>query len=106
VPGWLQHRDDGITLAVRVQPRAACNELAGLHDERLRIRISAPPVDGAANAELCRFVASLFGVAPARVRLLKGQSGRNKLLVVSGVTVLPEPLARLAGSAASRGSEG
>ena len=80
MPAWLQLRDNVITLALRVQPRAARDEFAG-----------------AANAHLCRFIADLFGVAPARVRLLKGLSGRDKLVAVAGVTGLPESLVHLNG---------
>lgn len=92
---WLQRHEDGVTLDLRVQPRASCDEVAGLHGDRLRLRIKAPPVDGAANEHLCRFIAGLFGVPPSQVRLLRGANGRDKRVSVTGVTTLPAALARL-----------
>lgn len=96
---WLQRDGDDITLALRVQPRASRDEFSGLHGGRLRLRITAPPVDGAANDHLRRFLAEAFGVPATRVRLLKGLSGRDKLVAISGVTRLPEALERLVATA-------
>lgn len=92
-------RRDGadVVLEVRVQPRAARSELAGLHGERLRIRLQAPPVDGRANAALVGFVAGLFGIARARVTIEHGQAGRDKRLRLAGVASLPASLAALLG---------
>jgi uncharacterized protein len=59
--------------------------VAGLHDGRIKIRLAAPPVDGAANAELASFVASRLGIPKAQVRIVAGESSRRKLLEVDGV---------------------
>jgi len=88
---------DDLVLAVRVQPRAARSELAGLHGERLRIRLQAPPVDGKANAALTEFVADLFGIQRSRVTIEHGLAGRDKRLRLEGVTSVPAPLAALLG---------
>jgi hypothetical protein len=101
--GWLLRKGDEVTIALRVQPRASRDEFAGLHGDRLRVRITAPPVDGAANEHLRRFLAGAFDVPASRVRLLKGTSGRDKLVSVSGVGKLPEELERLAPPAPSAG---
>lgn len=103
MPGWLKHHEDGITLALRVQPRASRDEVSGLYGDRLKLRITSPPIEGAANEHVCRFIASLFGVPRSRVRLLKGQGARDKLVAVAGVSALPEPLARLAGGEPAQG---
>ena len=103
MPGWLQRHEDGITLALRVQPRAARDEVAGLYGDRLRIRVTASPVGGAANAHLCRFIAGLFEVPPARVRLLRGAAGRDKLVAIAGIRELPRSLATLETATAGRG---
>jgi len=95
MPAWLTQDKDRVTLALRVQPRASRDEVAGLYGDRVKLRITAPPVDGAANEHLCRFLARLFGVAPSRVRLLQGTSGRDKLVSLEGVSDLPESIARL-----------
>lgn len=96
MPSWLQRHPDRITLALRVQPRASRDEVAGLHGDRLKVRISAPPVDGAANRHLCRYLADLFEVPAASVRLIRGETGRDKTVEVTGTRVLPAPLAELA----------
>ena len=81
-----------LILDVRVQPRASRSEIAGLHGERLRIRLQAPPVDGKANAALVEFVAGLFAVPRARVTIEHGLTGRDKRLRLRGVQSLPAPL--------------
>lgn len=63
-------------------PGARSTEAAGAHGDALRVRLAAPPVDGKANAELVRWAAGAFGVARSRIELLRGASGRTKLLAV------------------------
>jgi len=88
------HRWDGadLVLTVRVQPRAARDELV-LDGARLRARITAAPVDGAANAHLLRFLAHEFGVAPSRTELVRGATGREKVVRIVAPKRLPLPLA-------------
>lgn len=95
MPHWLTRHGDRVTLALRVQPRASRDEIAGLYGDRLKLRIAAPPVDGAANEHLRGFLARLFGIAPSRVTLLKGTTGRDKLVALEGVGRLPEAIACL-----------
>jgi uncharacterized protein len=92
-------RRDGadLVLDVRVQPRASRSEIAGVHGERLRIRLQAPPVDGKANAALVEFVAGLFAIPRARVTIVHGLTGRDKRLRLQGVPALPAPLESLLG---------
>ena len=92
-------RRDGadLVLHVPVQPRASRSEIAGLHGERLRIRLQAPPVDGKANAALVEFVAGLFAIPRARVTIEHGLTGRDKRLRLRGVPSLPAPLESLLG---------
>ena len=78
-----------IILRVRVQPRASRNEWVGLQDARCRIRITAPPVDGEANACLRAFLAELFGTAKNQVTLLAGEASRDKRLRVAAPRRLP-----------------
>jgi uncharacterized protein (TIGR00251 family) len=70
-----------------VQPRASRTELAGLHGTEIRIRVAAPPVDGAANEALIRFVARRLGVPRALVAIAAGETSRSKVVSVEGVTV-------------------
>jgi hypothetical protein len=92
-------RRDGtdLVLDVRVQPRASRSEIAGLHGERLRIRLQAPPVDGKANAALVEFVAEAFGIPRARVAIEQGLTGRDKRLRLQGVPTVPVQLQALIG---------
>lgn len=77
-------RWDGGTLLldVRLQPRASENRVVGIGNGRVRIRVSAAPVDDAANRKLIAMLAKEFGVAKSRVRLLAGAANRNKRIAV------------------------
>ena len=88
------HRWDGLdlVLTLRVQPRAAVDRLQP-EATRLKVRIAAAPVEGAANAHLLRFLAAEFGVAPSRVTLVRGRSGREKIVRIFAPTKLPAALA-------------
>jgi hypothetical protein len=93
--GWVRQEGQDLILAVRVQPRASVDRIDGVRDGRLRIRITAPPADGAANEHLRRLVARTFGVAPSRVALVRGTTGREKQLRIAGPVDLPPSLAAL-----------
>jgi len=73
----FEHQDGDLLLRLRIQPRAAKDELIW-QDGRLRLRITAPPVDGKANAHLCAYLAKLFGVPRGQVELLSGETSRDK----------------------------
>ena len=74
------------SLIVHVVPRARRTEVAGPYGDAIRIRIAAPPVDGAANAELLRFLARRLGVARSRLEITAGASGRRKIVSVTGLS--------------------
>lgn len=74
-------------LPVRVTPRASKTEILGVAEGRLRIRLQAPPVDGAANKALAGFLAGLLKVPASAVTVDRGQSGREKMVRVSHATV-------------------
>lgn len=75
----------GTSLLVQVQPRARTTEITGWYGEAVKIRVAAPPVNGAANDELVRFLAQRLGVARSRVRLAAGAAGRRKRIEVLGL---------------------
>jgi uncharacterized protein (TIGR00251 family) len=75
---------DSITFMVRVVPRAARSGVAGAHDGALKVRVNAPPVEGAANEELTRTLARALNVAPRAVRIIGGQTARLKRVCVKG----------------------
>ena len=81
----LRATGDGLTLRVRVQPRASRDALSGEREGALVVRLTAPPVEGAANEALARFLGKALGVAPSAVRVVSGLTGRNKVVRVAGV---------------------
>ena len=80
-------------LDVRVVPRAKRTELAGTRDGVIVIRVSAPPVEGAANDAVIAFLADRLGIPRRHIRIVSGETGRRKRLDVAGVT--PEQVAAL-----------
>ncbi len=78
-----------LTLDIRVQPRSAQMTLAGVVDGRLRVRVTAPPADGAANEQVTKLLAKSFGTAPGRVDILRGRTGRDKTVRVTSPTRWP-----------------
>lgn len=87
---------EGVVLAVVLQPRASRTAIVGWQGEELKLRVTAPPVEGAANQLLCDYFAKLLGVAKGRVRLQAGATSRHKRLLLVDLTleelqrVLPE----------------
>jgi uncharacterized protein (TIGR00251 family) len=82
-----------LVLAVRVQPRSSRNEVLDVRNGRLLIRTTAAPTDGKANKAVVRLVASYLGIAPSRIRLVRGQARRDKLLSITGPVELPSAIA-------------
>lgn len=81
-PFLIQQPDEVFLIDVAVVPNAKRTEAVGLHDQALRVRLAAPPVDGAANDALQRWLADELGVPRQQVSLLRGASGRRKRLRV------------------------
>lgn len=81
-------------LAVIAKPRAREDAIDGIHGDALKVRVAAPPVDGAANEALERHLAAVLGVGRSRVHVLRGATARNKRLRIIGLTP-SEVLARL-----------
>ena len=83
----IREADGGVTLRVRVQPRAAHDDVVGERAGALVVRLTAPPVEGEANAALVRLLARRIGRPPSAIRLIRGAGSRDKVLLVGGVTV-------------------
>lgn len=81
---WVSDHVDGARIDVFAVPRASRTEIVGEHDGRLRIRLAAPPVDGAANKELVRFFAQSLNLAKSAVSVAQGTTGRRKTIVIEG----------------------
>ncbi len=78
-------RPKGALLHLRVQPRASRDEILGWQDGVLRVRVAAPPVEGAANARVVALVARALRIAPSTVRVVRGKRGRDKLVRITGL---------------------
>ena len=74
------------TISVRIQPRASKNEIIRRAGGGLKIRLTAPPVDGAANEALVKFLSGELGVAKSRVEIVSGQSSRDKIIRIEGLS--------------------
>ena len=79
-------QDEAITFTVRAQPRATKSALAGEVEGALKIKIAAPPVDGAANEELIRLLAKLFDVPRRAITILSGATAKIKIVRIHGLT--------------------
>ena len=75
----------GVRFTVRVQPRASRSEVCGMHGDALKVRLAAPPVDGAANEALVALLAEELDVARRSVRIVSGEASRSKTVQVDGV---------------------
>lgn len=91
---WYCWEGDDLLLTLRVQPRASRDEIVGPHGEdALKIRITAPPVDGKANAHLIKLLAKAFGVGRQSVQLVGGESGRDKQVRIQAPGRFPDAAA-------------
>ena len=82
----ILEKDGVVTFFVRVVPRASKSEIVGLHGGALKVRIAAPPVDGAANAELIKLLAKQFGVSRSEVEIIGGQTSKTKHIRIGGIS--------------------
>jgi len=86
----LTQRSGSIWLSIRVQPRASRTEIVGVIAETgaLKIRLKAPPVDGAANRELLKFLGrKVLRIPPSRLEIVRGKTGRDKVISIDGATL-------------------
>jgi uncharacterized protein (TIGR00251 family) len=89
---WYQWQGEDLLLDCRLQPKASTDEFVGEHDGQLKIRITAPPVDGKANAHLVRFLAKAFGVPQGQVTIERGDTGRSKRIRIRAPGKFPASL--------------
>ena len=75
------------TIGVRVQPRASRNEVLGVRDGVVQVRVKAAPVDGKANAAMLELLADKLGIAKSRIRVVRGHTARDKVVAVDGMDI-------------------
>ena len=85
--------DDDLVLLVHVQPRASQAGLTGVHGDRLKVKITAAPVDGQANADMCKLFSKVFGVAKSRIIIQSGHTSRDKCVCIKSPQKLPDIIA-------------
>ncbi|MGA2193008.1 MAG: DUF167 domain-containing protein [Nitrospirota bacterium] len=91
----IKESPGGVSFFVRVLPRSSRNEIVGTSGGILKIKLTAPPVEGAANDALVKFLSEKLGVSKSRIAILAGQTGRSKTVSVSGIK--KEDLSRILG---------
>jgi hypothetical protein len=89
---WYNWKDDDLILAIHLQPGSSRDTLAGTHGKRLKIKVTAAPVDGRANDHLIRYLAGLFDVPCSRVDLLAGRCSRSKRVRIRRPSRLPDEI--------------
>ncbi len=77
---------NGIRFSATIQPKSSQNAIAGIHDDSLKIRLTSPPVDGAANRVCVKFLAKQLGVSPSNVSIVNGLTSRKKTIQVDDIT--------------------
>jgi uncharacterized protein (TIGR00251 family) len=82
----MAEESGAVMFTVRVIPRSSRSEIAGEHDGAIKVKLTSPPVDGAANAELIKLFAKKLGVARSAVEIVSGETSKTKRLKVTGVT--------------------
>lgn len=85
VSACLTAHPDGAVLRLRLQPRARRSGVVGMVGDRLKIAVCGPPVDGKANAELCRFLATLLDIPKSAVAIVQGETAREKAVLLRGM---------------------
>jgi hypothetical protein len=86
LPPYLRDQPDGVWLSIKLQPRASTNEIGEALGNELRVKVTAPPVDSAANEALLRFLAETLDCARNKVELVRGQTSRHKVIKLHGMT--------------------
>ena len=82
---WIVQNGEQVLLNVLVVPRASSNQITGIHGDRLRIRLLAPPVDGKANSNLVAFLSTYLNLRQDQFNIVKGQKGRRKTIEITQV---------------------
>lgn len=91
LPAWIQPEGSNVIVRLYIQPKASRTELAGEHGDgasaRLKVRVAAPPVDGAANEELLQFLKSLTRLPRSRLQIVRGETSRQKDVLIIGMRI-------------------
>lgn len=87
---FYQWDGENLLLTVYVQPKASRSEIVGIHDDKLKVKVTSAPTDGLANADVIKLLAKTFGVAKSHITLISGHTQRNKRFRVFSPKKLPD----------------
>jgi len=83
---WLNETSEGLDIKIRAVPRASKNEIQGIYDQALKIRLTTAPVDGKANQALIRFLSKELHISKSQIQLKQGETSRHKILRITGLS--------------------
>lgn len=83
----LQETAAGVIIQLQIQPRSSRNQFVGLQGDAVKIKLTSPPVEGAANKACCAYLAKLFGIAKGSVELVAGEKSRKKRVLLHGLDI-------------------
>lgn len=83
---WIKELSEGLLISVYVQPRSSKTEIIGILQNSLKIKLTSPPVEGAANSLLIKFISKKLGIAKSKIILKSGEKSRQKKLIIKGMS--------------------
>ncbi|MFH1260135.1 MAG: DUF167 domain-containing protein [Elusimicrobiota bacterium] len=92
---WYKYYPDRIELYIKVIPQAGKNQIVGIQGEQLKIKLTAPPVDGKANENLIDFLTETLPIKRSQLKIIRGLTSRSKVIEISGPSIKIEHLAQL-----------
>ncbi len=84
--GWCEEKDGALFIKIHVQPRASKNEIVGIYGDALKLRLTSPPLEGAANALLVKFLAKTLAVPKSQINIVSGEKSRQKRIKIDCLT--------------------
>lgn len=84
---WIKEKNGCLFVRIHLQPRASKNEIAGIHGDSIKLRLTSPPVDGAANSHAIEFFAKKLGIQKSKITIVSGEKSRHKTLKVAGISL-------------------
>ena len=84
---WLGETKQGVTIDLHVIPNARKSEIVGIHNDKLKIKISSPPVDGSANKEIIKFFSKKLKISKSKIDIISGEKSRDKRLLINDITI-------------------
>ncbi|WP_025819874.1 DUF167 family protein YggU [Shewanella marina] len=91
----VEKQQDDLLISLYIQPKASRDQIVGIHGDELKVAITAPPVDGKANAHLTKYFSKAFKVPKGSIHILRGELGRHKQVKIIAPRLIPDVIAAL-----------